>query len=59
MASLVGAVIMARAFLANGQSLAIADAPGAPDSERYGLLVITDDGPAEAFFDNLEIRGLE
>jgi hypothetical protein len=43
----------------NGQSLAAVDAPGAPDSARYGLLVITTDSPAEAFFDNLEIRRLE
>jgi hypothetical protein len=46
-------------ILVNGQSLASADAPGAPDSARYGLLVITTDSRAEAFFDNLEIRRLE
>jgi hypothetical protein len=45
--------------LVNGQSLASADAPGAPDSARYGLLVITDESASEAFFDNLEIRRLE
>jgi hypothetical protein len=45
--------------LVNGQSLASADAPGAPDSARYGLLVITNDSASEAFFDNLEIRRLE
>jgi len=43
----------------NGQSLASADAPGAPDSAHYGLLVITTESAAEAFFDNLEIRRLE
>ncbi|HJZ49917.1 MAG TPA: hypothetical protein VKE41_22230, partial [Roseiflexaceae bacterium] len=43
----------------NGQSLATADAPGAPDSARYGLLVNTADSAAEAFFDNLEIRRLD
>ena len=42
-----------------GQSLASADAPGAPDSARYGLLVLTSDSAAEAFFDNLEIRRLD
>jgi len=46
-------------ILANGQSLASFDAPGAPDSARYGLLGITNDGAAEAFFDNLEIRRLD
>jgi hypothetical protein len=46
-------------ILVNGQSLASADAPGAPDSARYGLLVITNDSAAEAFFDNLEIRRLD
>jgi hypothetical protein len=46
-------------IVVNGQSLASADAPGAPDSLRYGLLVITNDGAAEAFFDNLEIRRLD
>ncbi len=46
-------------IVVNGQSLASADAPGAPDSARYGLLVITNDSAAEAFFDNLEIRRLE
>ena len=46
-------------IVVNGQSLASADAPGAPDSLRYGLLVITNDSAAEAFFDTLEIRRLE
>jgi len=46
-------------IVVNGQSLASADAPGAPDSARYGLLVITNDSAAEAFFDNLEIRRLD
>jgi hypothetical protein len=46
-------------IVVNGQSLASADAPGAPDSVRYGLLVITNDSAAEAFFDNLEIRRLD
>jgi hypothetical protein len=46
-------------ILVNGQSLASADAPGAPDSARYGLLVITNDSASEAFFDNLEIRRLD
>jgi curved DNA-binding protein CbpA len=46
-------------IVVNGQSLASADAPGAPDSARYGLLVITSDSAAEAFFDNLEIRRLD
>ena len=46
-------------IMVNGQSLASADAPGAPDSARYGLLVLTSDSAAEAFFDNLEIRRLD
>jgi hypothetical protein len=46
-------------IVVNGQSLATADAPSAPDSARYGLLVNTTDSRAEAFFDNLEIRRLE
>jgi curved DNA-binding protein CbpA len=46
-------------IVVNGQSLASADAPGSPDSARYGLLVITNDSAAEAFFDNLEIRRLD
>jgi hypothetical protein len=46
-------------ILVNGQSLASADAPGAPNSARYGLLVITNDSAAEAFFDNLEIHSLD
>ncbi|MEP7189226.1 MAG: DnaJ domain-containing protein [Roseiflexaceae bacterium] len=45
-------------IVVNGQTLASVDAPGAPDSARYGLLVITNDSAAEAFFDNLEIRRL-
>jgi hypothetical protein len=45
--------------LANGQPLTEVDAPGAPSSARYGLLVLTNDSAAEAFFDNLEIRGLD
>ena len=46
-------------IVVNGQSLASADAPGAPASVRYGLLVITNESAAEAFFDNLEIRKLD
>jgi curved DNA-binding protein CbpA len=46
-------------IVVNGQSLASVDAPGAPDSARYGLLVNTSDSAAEAFFDNLEIRRLD
>jgi hypothetical protein len=46
-------------IVVNGQSLASADTPGAPDSARYGLLVITDESTSEALFDNLEIRRLE
>jgi DnaJ domain len=46
-------------IVVNGQSLASVDAPGAPDSARYGLLVITNESAAEAFFDNLEIRRLD
>jgi len=46
-------------IVVNGQSLASADAPGAPDSARYGLLVFTSDSAAEVFFDNLEIRKRE
>jgi curved DNA-binding protein CbpA len=46
-------------IVVNGQSLASADAPGAPDSARYGLLVSTSDSAAEVFFDNLEIRKRE
>lgn len=43
----------------NGQQLAEASANDAPDSARYGLLVLAKDTAAEAFFDNLEIRTLE
>ncbi|MEO7908373.1 MAG: J domain-containing protein [Roseiflexaceae bacterium] len=46
-------------IVVNGQSLASVDAPGAPDSSRYGLLVLTNDSAAEVFFDNLEIRRLD
>jgi hypothetical protein len=46
-------------IVVNGQSLANVDAPGAPDSSRYGLLVNTSDSAAESFFDNLEIRRLD
>jgi hypothetical protein len=46
-------------ILANGQVLADVDAPGAPNGARYGLLVITNESAAEAFFDNLEIRRLD
>jgi curved DNA-binding protein CbpA len=46
-------------IVVNGQSLVSVDAPGAPDSARYGLLVLTNDSAAEAFFDNLEIRRLD
>ena len=46
-------------IVVNGQSLASADAPGAPDSARYGLLVLTSDSAADVFFDNLEIRRLD
>jgi len=46
-------------IIVNGQALASVDAPGAPDSARYGLLVITNDSAAEVFFDNLEIRRLD
>ena len=46
-------------IVVNDQSLASVDAPGAPDSARYGLLVNTSDSAAEAFFDNLEIRRLD
>jgi curved DNA-binding protein CbpA len=46
-------------ILVNGQALATVDAPGAPDSSRYGLLVLTTDSAAEAFFDNLEIRRID
>jgi hypothetical protein len=44
--------------LANGTQLAEADASAAPDTARYGLLIIARDTAAEAFFDNLEIRAL-
>jgi len=44
---------------ANGQQLAETDATNAPDTVRYGLLVIAKETAAEAFFDNLEIRALE
>jgi hypothetical protein len=43
----------------NGQQIAEADANNAPDTARFGLLVIARDTPAEAFFDNLEIHALE
>jgi len=46
-------------IVVNGQSLASVDAPGAPDSARYGLLAIPNDSAAEALFDNLEIRRLD
>ena len=46
-------------IVVNGQSLASVDAPGAPDSARYGLLVFTSDSAADVFFDNLEIRRLD
>jgi hypothetical protein len=46
-------------IVVNGQSLASVDAPGAPDSARYGLLVLTGDSAADVFFDNLEIRRLD
>jgi hypothetical protein len=45
--------------LANGQQLAEADANNAPDTVRYGLFVFAKEAPAEAFFDNIEIRALE
>jgi len=45
--------------LVNGQPLAAIDARGAPDSARYGLLVIAKDSASEAYFDNLEIRSLD
>jgi len=44
---------------ANGEQLAEADANNAPDTVRYGLFVLAKEAPAEAFFDNLEIRTLE
>jgi hypothetical protein len=44
---------------ANGEQIAEADANNAPDTLRYGLFVLAKDAPAEAFFDNLEIRALE
>jgi hypothetical protein len=45
-------------ILANGQPLTEVDAPGVPNSTRYGLLVLTNDSSVEAFFDNLEIHEL-
>jgi hypothetical protein len=45
-------------IVVNGQSLASADAQVAPDSTRYGLMVLTSDSAAEVFFDNLEIRNI-
>lgn len=45
--------------LVNGQQVADIAAPGMPNSTRYGLLVIAKGGASEAYFDNLEIRGLE
>ena len=42
----------------NGQQLADTTAT-APDTARYGLLVIAKDTASEALFDNLEIRALE
>lgn len=44
---------------ANGQQLAEVDAPNAPDTERYGLVVFAKDSAADAYFDNLEIHALE
>ncbi len=45
--------------LANGQLLAEVDVSTPPSSLRYGLLAISSDTAAEAFFDNLEVRALE
>jgi hypothetical protein len=46
-------------LLINGQPLADLDVPGGLASSRYGLVAISSDTAAEAFFDNLEIRALE
>ena len=46
-------------LLINGQQVADVVAQGSGDSARYGLLVIARDTPAEAYFDNLEIRQLD
>jgi len=46
-------------LLINGQVLADLDVPGGLASTRYGLVAISGDTAAEAFFDNLEIRALE
>ena len=46
-------------LLINGQQVADVAQRGAGESERYGLLVIAKDSPAEAYFDNLEIRQLD
>lgn len=46
-------------LLLNGQVLADVEAENLPASTRYGLLAISGDTAAEAFFDNLELRTLE
>ena len=43
----------------NGQQLAEVDAAGAPRSARFGLVAVSGAAPAEAFFDNLQIRTAE
>ncbi|HWQ13786.1 MAG TPA: hypothetical protein VNL77_13380, partial [Roseiflexaceae bacterium] len=43
----------------NGQPLAEAEAIGAPASPRFGLVAISGANPAEALFDNLQIRTVE
>jgi hypothetical protein len=43
----------------NGQVLAEVDASGGPVSPRFGLVAISGTSPAEALFDNFQIRAVE
>jgi DnaJ domain len=46
-------------LLINDQLVGELDAPDAPTSPRFGLLAIGDNGDAEVFFDNLQLRAIE
>ncbi|MEN9938650.1 MAG: hypothetical protein RLZZ387_5229 [Chloroflexota bacterium] len=43
----------------NGQQLAEVEATGAPASPRFGIVAVSGSSPAEAFFDNFQIRTVE
>lgn len=43
----------------NGQLLAEVEAAGASDSPRFGLVAIAGSAPAEALFDNFQVRSVE